>query len=244
MGTMTEHKIEYRGFPVPETFLGTPSLFVGTTALNAWKAGVDTVLDATKPDPVWQYVGYTPGPVTVTLDSYKPSTAYFGKGSLHVAPLPKYQPVPEIEDGYEYYSREQGYGRKTTYYRIKTTDQKDGIWSDVVDARYHNDPAGPARIKTEWLTWPYLQGSDATSIKRSQVPADFRMPGYNVTRYDLKAGPYSAEGWFILDGTDQAVYRWKDDGYEDSAFSVSELQGYMFKEAGRGYIDPAEFKTR
>lgn len=38
---MTEHKVRYRGYEVPENLLG--NLFGG---LNAWKQGVDTVLEA------------------------------------------------------------------------------------------------------------------------------------------------------------------------------------------------------
>lgn len=36
---MTDHKIEYRGFAVPVAYFGNPAL------LDAWRAGVDRVLD-------------------------------------------------------------------------------------------------------------------------------------------------------------------------------------------------------
>lgn len=41
---MTAHKVMYRGYEVPESLLG--NLFGG---LNAWKQGVDTVLEALTP---------------------------------------------------------------------------------------------------------------------------------------------------------------------------------------------------
>lgn len=245
MGAMSEHKIQYRGFPVPDGFLGTPSMLLGSSGLVAWKLGIDTVLDSYQapPEPLkWTVTGYTPEPVTVSIDSYlKAPVETLLKGSVYAAPLPKYQPLPEIEDGYQYYSREQGHGRKTTYYRVKTTDQKEDVWTDVVDTRYED--VGPPRIKTEWLTWPYLRDSDAVGVKRSAVPVDFRMPGFNSTRYNLIATPHTDDGgWFILDGTDRVVYRWKA-GFEDSAFTVTNLRGSSFEQVGRDYIDPSEFGT-
>lgn len=241
---MSEHKIQYRGFPVPDGFLGTPSMLLRSSGLVAWKLGIDTVLDSYQapPEPLkWTTIGYTPEPVTVSIDSYlKAPVETLLRGSVYAAPLPKYQPVPEIQDGYQYYSREQGHGRKTTYYRVKTTDQKEDVWTDVVDTRYED--VDPPRIKTEWLSWPYLRDSDAVDVKRSEVPVDFRMPEFNSTRYDLRLAETDG-GWYVLDGTDRALYRWKGRDFERSAFTVTDLQGSMFKEVGRDYIDPSEFGT-
>jgi hypothetical protein len=62
---MTNFKVEYRGFPVPENLLTAGSLFSG--GINAWKRGVDDVLDTVRDTPALEKVKYFQSPTDPEL---------------------------------------------------------------------------------------------------------------------------------------------------------------------------------